>query len=116
MMMTIRGGSRICGKGGGAAATASAAGAKVFGGSRLKTLFGISKGGGRAPCAPPPCAPPPPESASDDGWLYHCLTPRQHLRSYRGGDHDDDDGWFTRWLVISLLNASATFIVRGDFF
>ena len=26
---------------------------KVFGGSRLKTLFGISKGG-RAPCAPPP--------------------------------------------------------------
>ena len=29
---------------GGAAATASAAGAKVFGGSRLKTLFGISKG------------------------------------------------------------------------
>ena len=50
----IRGGSRICGKGG-AVATASAAGAKVFGGSRLKTLFGISKGGGaRAPCAPPP--------------------------------------------------------------
>ena len=47
-----RGGSRICGKGG-AAATASAAGAKVFGGSRLKTLFRISKGG-RAPCAPPP--------------------------------------------------------------
>ena len=41
-------------KGGGAAATASAAGAKVFGGSRLKTLFGISKGGGA-----------PPESASD---------------------------------------------------
>ena len=39
--------------GGGAAATASAAGVKVFGGSRLKTLFGISKGGG-APCAPPP--------------------------------------------------------------
>ena len=37
----------------GAAATASAAGAKVFGGSRLKTLFGISKGGARAPCAPP---------------------------------------------------------------
>ena len=31
---------------GGGAATASAAGAKVFGGSRLKTLFGISKGGG----------------------------------------------------------------------
>ena len=30
---------------GGAAATASAAGTKVFGGSRLKTLFGISKGG-----------------------------------------------------------------------
>ena len=45
-------------RGGGAAATASAAGAKVFGGSRLKTLFGISKGGR----APP--APPPPESAS----------------------------------------------------
>ena len=44
--------------GGGAAATASAAGAKVFGGSRLKTLFGISKGVARAP------APPPPESAS----------------------------------------------------
>ena len=21
------------------------------------------------------------------------LTPHQHLRSYRGGDHDDDDGW-----------------------
>ena len=37
------------GGGGGAAATASAAGAKVFGGSRLKTLFGISKGG-----RPPP--------------------------------------------------------------
>ena len=37
---------------GGAAATASAAGAKVFGGSRLKTLFGISKGGAHAPCAP----------------------------------------------------------------
>ena len=54
----IGGGSRICGKGGGGAqglrATASAAGAKVFGGSRLKTLFGISKGGGHAPCAPPP--------------------------------------------------------------
>ena len=32
--------------GGGAAATASAAGTKIFGGSRLKTLFGISKGGG----------------------------------------------------------------------
>ena len=43
--------------GGGAAATASAAGAKVFGGSRLKTLFGISKGGVRAPCAPPPLNP-----------------------------------------------------------
>ena len=44
---------------GGAAATASAAGAKVFGGSRLKTLFGISKGGGggRAPPAPPPLNP-----------------------------------------------------------
>ena len=41
------------GGGGGAAATASATGAKVFGGSRLKTLFGISKGGG-APPAPPP--------------------------------------------------------------
>ena len=39
--------------GGGAAATTSAVGAKVFGGSRLKTLFGISKGGARAPCAPP---------------------------------------------------------------
>ena len=38
---------------GGAAATASAAGAKVFGGSHLKTLFGISKGGARAPCTPP---------------------------------------------------------------
>ena len=38
---------------GGAAATANAAGAKVFGGSRLKTLFGISKGGARPPCAPP---------------------------------------------------------------
>ena len=48
-----RGGSRICGRGGGGAvATASATGAKVFGGSRLKTLFGISKGG-RAPAAPP---------------------------------------------------------------
>ena len=46
---------------GGAAATASAAGAKVFGGSRLKTLFGISKGGGRAP---------PPESASADSDNY----------------------------------------------
>ena len=43
----------------GAVATTSAAGAKVFGGSRLKTLFGISKGG-RAPPAPPP------ESASED--------------------------------------------------
>ena len=40
------------GGGGGAAATASAAVAKVFGGSRLKTLFEISKGG--APFAPPP--------------------------------------------------------------
>ena len=29
----------------------------------------------------------------DDGWLYHCLTPQQHLRSYQGGDHDDADGW-----------------------
>ena len=47
-------------RGGGAAATASAAGAKVFGGSRLKTLFGISKGGARAPCGAPP-----PESASE---------------------------------------------------
>ena len=35
------------GGGGGAAATASATGAKVFGGSRLKTLFGISIGGGK---------------------------------------------------------------------
>ena len=34
--------------GGGAAVTASATCAKVFGGSRLKTLFGISKGGGGA--------------------------------------------------------------------
>ena len=42
---------------GGAAATASAAGAKVFGGSRLKTLFGISKGGAHAPCGPPPLNP-----------------------------------------------------------
>ena len=50
---------RAGGGGGGAAATASAAGAKVFGGSRLKTLFGISKGGAR-PLRPPP----PPESAS----------------------------------------------------
>ena len=41
-------------RGGGAAATASAAGAKVFGGSRLKTLFGISKGVARAPAPPPP--------------------------------------------------------------
>ena len=44
-------------RGGGGAqglrATASAAGAKVFGGSRLKTLFGISKGGGTPPAAPP---------------------------------------------------------------
>ena len=23
--------------------------------------------------------------------LYDRLTPQQHLRSYRGGDHDDDD-------------------------
>ena len=58
--MYTRGGSRICGKGGGVAATASAAGAKVFGGSRLKTLFGISKGGGGGRA--PPAAPP--ESAS----------------------------------------------------
>ena len=43
--------------GGGAAATASATGATVFGGSRLKTLFGISKGGERAPPAPPPPNP-----------------------------------------------------------
>ena len=43
--------------GGGAAATA---GTKIFGGSRLKTLYGISKGGGGAPCTPPP------ESASDN--------------------------------------------------
>ena len=27
----------------------------------------------------------------DDGWLHLCLTSHQHLRSYRGGDHDDDD-------------------------
>ena len=39
--------------GGGLRATASAAGAKVFGGSRLKTLFGISKGGGARPVRPP---------------------------------------------------------------
>ena len=44
-------------RGGGAAATASAAGAKVFGGSRLKNLFGISNGGGGAPPAPPPLNP-----------------------------------------------------------
>ena len=50
-------------KGGGAAATASAVGAKVFGGSRLKALFGISKGGGGV--ARP--LRPPPESASDQG-------------------------------------------------
>ena len=31
-----------------------------------------------------------PGVTDDDGWLYHCLTPQQHLRSYRG--HDDDDG------------------------
>ena len=39
-------------KGGGAAATASAAGAEVFGGSRLKILFGIS-----TPAPPPPPNP-----------------------------------------------------------
>ena len=44
------------GGGRGAAATANATGAKVFGGSRLKTLFEISKGG-RAPPAPPPLNP-----------------------------------------------------------
>ena len=44
---------------GGAAATASAAGAKVFGGSRLKTdpLWNFNRGGGCAPCAPPPLNP-----------------------------------------------------------
>ena len=52
---------------GGAAATASAAGTKVFGGSRLKTLFGISKGGVRAPCAPP-------ESASGGSSRPHSRT------------------------------------------
>ena len=40
--------------GGGAAATASAAGEKVFGASRLKTLFGMSKGGRAPPARPPP--------------------------------------------------------------
>ena len=60
----LRGGSRIWGRGGGgAAATASAAGAKVFGGSRLKTLFGISKGGGAPPA--------PPESTSVAGSFIH---------------------------------------------
>ena len=51
----------------------------------------------------------------NDGWLYHCLMPQQHLRSYRvvimmitmvgcilasttskvisSGDYDDNDGW-----------------------
>ena len=48
--------------GGGAAATASATGAKVFGESRLKTLFGISKGR--------PLRPPPVESASDWPTVY----------------------------------------------
>ena len=24
-------------------------------------------------------------------WLYHCLTPQQHLKSYGGGDHDHGD-------------------------
>ena len=33
------------------------------------------------------------------GWLYHCLTPQQHLRSCRGGDHDDDDGWLYHCLT-----------------
>ena len=49
---------------GGAAVTASATGAKVFGGSRLKTFFGFSKGGGHTPPAPPP-----PESASGQNTL-----------------------------------------------
>ena len=59
------GGSRISGKGGGGgAATAT----KVFGGSRLKTLFGISKGGARPTRAPesasalPTCTPVCPPS------------------------------------------------------
>ena len=38
-------------------------------------------------------------SDDDDGWLYHCLTPQQHLRLYRGGDHDDDDGWLYHCLT-----------------
>ena len=61
----------------------------------------------------------------DDGWLYLCvtphqhlrpyteavimmmtmvgcviaLTPRQHLRLYISDDHDDDDGWFYYYLT-----------------
>ena len=61
-----RGGSRICGKGGGAQRLPSlktrfgiSKGGGAAGGARplwpsLKTLFGISKGGGGALCAPPP--------------------------------------------------------------
>ena len=46
--------------GGGAAATASAAGAKVLEGPVWRPSLEFQKGGARAPCAPPP-----PESASD---------------------------------------------------
>ena len=76
-------------KGGGAAATASAAGAKVFGGSRLKTLFGISKGGARAPCAPPP------ESAS--GHVVYqcqwCLSVRDREKDIETKDRQMNRTW-----------------------
>ena len=57
--------------GGGAAATASAAGAKVFGGSRLKTLFGISKGGR-----------PPPNPLTSVG-LDATSRSRPNLKAYK---------------------------------
>ena len=59
-------------KGGG-----GAAGAKVFGGSCLKTFFGISKGGGARPL---PCAPPP-ESAS--GKCVHIYLYALYIVGYR---------------------------------
>ena len=59
-------------KGGGG----GAAGAKVFGGSCLKTFFGISKGGGARPLPPPP-----PESAS--GKCVHIYLYALYIVGYR---------------------------------
>ena len=118
----IRGGCRICGKGGGAAATASATGAKVFGGSRLKTLFGISKGG-RAP----PAAPPPPESASGYSAEIVILPPVEYhrlmlseirsklaLRRGRAYDQAAHVTNRTRRLQVVIIRGHAHLAMSGD--